>query len=119
MLRNRSIKGKEGKSSSMRAWLNAAGGPGFWSNDMWAKGVSAELVSRGASIFVCWLVVPGRLLRTSAISFRGSMEEGLNLFVSSSGVLADRDKESSIISEGSVGLDIEIVCPSFELGFCG
>lgn len=32
-LGNRSSKGKEGESSSMRAWLNAAGGFEFWSND--------------------------------------------------------------------------------------
>lgn len=103
----------------MRAWLNAAGGSEFWSNDMWAKGVSVEVVCGGASICVCWLVMPGRLSRTFAVSSRGGMEEGFNLFVSSSGVLADTDKESSIISKGPAGLDTEIVCPSFELGFCG
>lgn len=47
------------------------------------------------------------------------MEEGFNLFISSSGVLADTDKESAIISKGSAGLDTETVCPSFELGLCG
>lgn len=102
----------------MRAWLNAAGGSGFGSNDKWAKGVSAEVVSGAASICVCWLVVPGRLPRNFALSSRGGMEEGFNLFVSSSGVLADTDKESATISKGPAGLDTETVWPSFELGFC-
>lgn len=103
----------------MRAWLNAAGGSGFWSNDKWAKGVSAEVISGAASICVCCLVVPGRLPRTFALSSRGGMEEGFNLFVSSSGVLADTDKESATISKGPAGLETETVWPSFELGFCG
>lgn len=121
MFHNRSSKGKEGISSpSMRAWLNAADGSGFGSNGMWMKGLSAEgVVSGGTSIWFCWIDALGRLLRIFVVSSSGGIEEGVNLFVASSGVLSDTNEESVIISKEPGGLDTESVCPSFELGCSG
>lgn len=98
-------------SPFVRACLNAADGSGFGSNGKWIKGVSG-----GTSIWFCWLVALGRLLRIFVVSSSGGIEEGVNLFVASSGVLSDTNEESAIISNDSAGLDRESVCPSFELG---
>ena len=108
-LRSRSSKGKEGVSPSKRAWLNSEG-PGFASNDIWGKEDSGEVIPGVASLWVCWLVVPGRSPRILKVSSSG-VDEKASLFASLSGVIG-MDEGSAIISEKLEGLDIEIVFSS-------
>ena len=103
---SRSSKGKEGVSPSKRAWLNSEV-PCFASNGIWGKGDSGELIPGGMSLWVCWLVVPGRSPRLFKVSSSG-VDEKASLFASLSGVIG-MDEGSTIISEEVEGLDIEIV----------
>lgn len=85
MFWSRSSKGKEGVSPSTRAWLKSEV-PGLGSNGIWGKGDSGEVISGGTSLWVCWLVVPGRSPRISKVSSTGVGEKA-SLFASLSGVI--------------------------------
>lgn len=102
----------------MRAWLNAGASGGIESNVVWGKGVWGLMVSGGTSIWVCWLVVPGRLPRIFKVS-SSVVDEKATLFASSSGVFGEIDEESAIFFEELEGSDIDIAVSLSGLGSCG
>lgn len=118
MFRSRSSKGNEGESPSRRAWLNPGSSGGIGSNVVWGTGVWGLMISGGASIWVCWLVEPGRPPRIFNVSSSGVDEEA-GLFAPSSGTSGEIDEESARISNELVGLNIEILVSSSGLKFCG
>lgn len=85
-----------------------SGVPGLGSNGIWGEGDSGEVISGGTSLWVCWLVVPGRSPRISKVSSTG-VDEKASWFASLSGVIG-MDEESAIISkelEGLLGIEKE------------